>query len=98
MVGGGQAARWVRRAGDARDYSGAFLQGFERDVMRCLKAELRLSPHLQRLTNRPGLLNFVVRKAVRSAEPAGVLSRMFDDESQRRRLLSPGFYLRLLAG
>ena len=96
MVGGWQASRWARRARDAGNYSGAFLQGFEQSVMSDLKNELRLSHGLQRLMNWQGLLNFTVRKASRSPELADVLSCMFDDESQRRRLLSPLFYLRLL--
>jgi len=98
MVGGQKAARWARRARDAGDYSGAFLHGFEQSVMRDLNDELRLSHGLQRLMNWQGLLNFTVRKASRSPELAEVLSGMFDDETQRRRLLSPLFYLRLLVG
>ena len=98
MVGGQKAAAWAQRAGDAGNFSGAFLQGFEQSLMHSLADELRLSHGLQRLTNWPGLLNVVVRKAGRSSELADVLSCMFDDEAQRRRLLSPLFYLRLLAG
>ena len=62
-----------------------------------LRDELRLSHAMQRLTGWRGLLNLVVRKAGRADEVAEVLTGMFDDESQRRRLLSPLFYLRLLA-
>ncbi len=98
MVGGQKAARWARRAGDAGDYSGAFLLGFEQSLMRSLKDELRLSHGLQRLITWQGLLNVVVRKASRSPELADVLCCMFDDEAQRQRLLSPLFYLRLLVG
>ena len=66
--------------------------------MRDLKDELRLSHGLQRLMNWQGLLNFTVRKASCSPELAEMLRCMFDDETQRRRLLSPLFYLRLLVG
>ena len=97
MVSGREAARWARRATDAHDYSAAILRGFERAVLGDLRAELRLSHALQRLTGWKRLLNVTVRKAARSPELAGVLSCMFDDESQRRKLLSPLFYLRLLA-
>lgn len=96
MVSARKAAEWTRRAHDAGDFAGAFLQGFERDVMQTLKDELRLSHGLQRLMHWPGLFNFTIRKATRSPELADVLRTMFDDESQRRRLLSPLFYVRLL--
>ena len=96
MVGGRKAAEWAHRAADAGDFTGAFLRGFEQNVMGYLADELRLSHGLQRLMNWQGLLNAVVRKASRSPEVADVLSCMFDDEAQRRRLLSPLFYLRLL--
>ena len=98
MVGGREAAAWTRRAGDAGDYTGAFLRGFEQSMTAHLAGELRLSHNLQRLTHWPGLLNVVVRKAGQSSELAGLLSSMFDDEDQRRRLLSPLFYLRLMRG
>ncbi len=43
------------------------------------------------------LLNTVVSKASRSPELADAISAMFDDESQRKKLVSPLFYLRVLA-
>ena len=98
MVGGREAALWASRAGEAGDYSDAFLHGFEHSLKQALSDELRLSHGLQRLLNWQSLLNVVVRKAGRSPALADVLSCMFDDESQRRRLLSPWFYLRLLVG
>ncbi len=97
MVGARQAACWARRASDAGDFSAAFLQGFEREMRAYLRDELRLSHALQRLTGWKGLLNLVVRKAGRVPELTDALRAMFDDERQRRRLLSPLFYLRLLA-
>ncbi len=96
MISGERAADWaVRAAGETR-YDSAFLQGYERDVMRYLQSELRLSHAMQRLVNWKWLLNTVIRKASRSPELSDALSSMFDDESQRRRLVSPMFYLRVL--
>lgn len=96
MVGGRTAARWARQALADGDVSAAMLRGFEREMLAYLRSELRLSHLLQRLTGWRPLLDFVVRKAARSPEVADLLSCMFDDEAQRRRLLSPLFYLRLL--
>ncbi|HMB89403.1 MAG TPA: geranylgeranyl reductase family protein [Rhodothermales bacterium] len=97
MTSGRMAAQWAYRAKDAGAYSAAFLKQYERDVMSYLKDELRLSYSMQRLIRWERLLNFTVRKAARSPELSDVLTCMFDDESQRQRLLSPLFYLRLLA-
>ena len=97
MISGEFAAEWAVRARAANDYSGAFLQGYDRAVNEYLSSELRLSHAMQRLINWKWLLNLVIRKASRSPELADTISCMFDDESQRRRLLSPLFYLRVLA-
>lgn len=97
MVGGREAAKWAALAKEKGEYSAAFLRGYDRAMNDYLHSELRLSHAIQRLTGWKGLINFVVRKAKRSEELADLLSCMFDDEDQRRQLLSPLFYLRLLA-
>jgi flavin-dependent dehydrogenase len=97
MVSGRLAARWASRAAAAGDHSAGLLSGYDRAVRAALQRELRLSHALQRLTGWKGLLNLVVRKAGRSDQVAAMLTGMFDDEAQRRRLLSPLFYLHLLA-
>lgn len=96
LVSGEIAARWAVRAAEAGDVSAAFLKGYSDEVMAYLGSELRLSHALQRLSQWRWLLNTVIRKAARVPEVADVISSMFDDESQRRRLIAPGFYLRLL--
>ena len=97
MMSGQWAARWATRAKEAGVYSATFLNQYEHDVMRYLRDELRVSYGMQRLIRWECLLNFTVRKAAHSPELSDVLTCMFDDESQRQRLLSPLFYLRLLA-
>ena len=98
MASGRSAAQWAARARAADEYSAAFLAGFEREVRGYLRNELRLSHALQRLTGWRTLLDFVIGKASRVPDVAEVLSSMFDDRTQRRRLLSPLFYLRLMVG
>ncbi|NBC17047.1 MAG: geranylgeranyl reductase, partial [Bacteroidetes bacterium] len=97
MVSGEQAGLWAQKAHAAGDFSGAFLQDYERDVMDRIRGELRLSYLLQRIGQWKWLLNTVIRKASRSDELADTISCMFDDMTERRRLLNPAFYLRVLA-
>jgi menaquinone-9 beta-reductase len=97
MLSGTRAARWAVDATAASDYSDLFLAGYEREVLDRLRGELGLSHSLQRLGNWKWLLNLVVRKASRSAEVQEAISVMFDDMGQRRKLVSPLFYLRVLA-
>jgi geranylgeranyl reductase family protein len=96
MVSGMKAADWAVRARAASNHSAAFLHGYDAEVMALLRRELRLSHLMQRLGNWKWLLNTVIRKAARSSELADAISCMFDDLQERRKLLSPLFYLRVL--
>jgi len=96
MVSAEKAADYVQRAAESGNASTSALSGYERDVLRYLGNELKLSHAMQRLGKRKWLLNLVVRKASRSPEVADAISMMFDDESERKKLVSPLFYLRLL--
>src|SRR6056297_224282 len=96
MVSGEKAAEWAGYAKSFNDYSAAHLKGYEEAVLSYLEDELKLSHAMQRLGNFKWLLNTVIRKASRSHELADAISAMFDDESQRRKLISPLFYLRVL--
>jgi len=64
--------------------------------MSYLGNELKISHGMQRLGKWKWLLNKVIQKASRSEELADAISMMFDDESERKKLVSPLFYLRLL--
>ena len=97
MVSAEKAAEWTQRAREAGDTSAAFLAGYGQDVLDYLGDELRLSHAMQRLGRWKWLLNKVIAKAARSPEVADAISMMFDDEEQREQLISPLFYLRLLA-
>lgn len=96
MVSGWRAAEWAVRAKEAGRYDAAFLAGYEKSVMDRLRGELRLSHMMQRLGNWKWLLDTVIKKASRSEELADLISCMFDDMEERRRLVSPMFYLRVL--
>ncbi|HRK73627.1 MAG TPA: geranylgeranyl reductase family protein [Rhodothermales bacterium] len=96
MVSGEQAAIWAKKATDTQRYDAAFLSGYETEVLSILTDELRLSHWMQRLTNWKWLLNTVIAKASRDPRIADTISCMFDDHDQRKQLISPMFYLRLL--
>ncbi len=96
LVSGAIAAEWVARANTEADYSSAFLQGYEREVMGALRDELQMSYLMQRIGRWRWLLDLVIRKAARSNELADTISCMFDQLDERRKLASPLFYLRVL--
>lgn len=96
MVSAEKAVDWVAKAKEANDYSAQFLGGFDLDVMAYLGNELKISHGMQKLGRWNWLLNKVIQKASRSEELADAISMMFDDESERKKLISPMFYLRVL--
>lgn len=96
MVSAEKAVEWVAKARAANDFSGQFLGGYDRDVMAYLGNELKISHGMQKLGKWKWLLNKVIQKASRSEELADAISMMFDDESERKKLVSPMFYLRVL--
>jgi menaquinone-9 beta-reductase len=98
MISGEKAAEWANRAHNAGDFSAAFLESYGDDVMRYLGGELRISHRLQQLINVQWLLSFVIRRAATSPGVAEAISVMFDDEGERKKLLRPSFYLKMLRG
>lgn len=96
MVSAEKVAEWTEKAKEVHNFSGQFLGGYDRDVMGYLGNELKISTGMQRLGRWKWLLNKVIQKASRSDELADAISIMFDDESERKKLVSPMFYLRVL--
>lgn len=96
MVSGMKAADWIDRAFEQEDFSADFLGQYETEVMNLLRNEFRLSHMMQKLGRWKWLLNTVIAKASRSDELADTISCMFDDLSERKKLLTPGFYWRVL--
>lgn len=96
MLSGLRAAEWAAKAHTTNDYSAAFLQHYEKDVLGALRGELRLSHTLQRMLQWRWLVDVIIRKASRSEELAATISSMFDDLDVRKKLLSPRFYFRVL--
>lgn len=96
MVSGFNAAECIARCAAESDFSPAALAAYERETLRVVRDELRLSHTLQRMSRSRFLLDLVIGKAARSPALAADISAMFDDMDERRRLLSPAFYWRAL--
>ncbi len=96
MVSGLVAARVIKKAVEANNFSAVFLQRYDRDLYKKLWAELRLSHYLQMLTSKPRLFNFVIGKASRSKELRETISCMFENVDIRKKFTNPIFYLKIL--
>jgi len=96
MVSGLVAARQIKKALEANDFSASFLKEYDAALYKKLWAELKLSHYLQMLTSKPWLFNFVIGKASRSKELRETISCMFDNVDIRKKFASPMFYLRIL--
>ena len=96
MVSAEKAAAWADRALAERDFSARFLKGYGKDVLAYLGSELRLSYTMQKLGRWKWLLEKVVHKADTSPAMADAISMMFDDETERKKLANPLFYLKAL--
>jgi geranylgeranyl reductase family protein len=96
MVSGLVAARVIKKAVDANNFSADFLQQYDKDLYKKLWTELKLSHYLQLLTSRPRLFNFVIGKASRSKELRATISCMFENVDIRKKFMNPLFYLRIL--
>jgi flavin-dependent dehydrogenase len=97
MVSGWYAGECAADAVAAGDFSRRMFSDYETRLMGRLKREFRLSHTMQQLARRRWLLDAVIGKASRSTELAETISCMFDDLSERQKLVSPLFYLRMLA-
>jgi len=96
MVSGLVAARIIKKAVQANDYSAGILHQYDRDLYKKLWAELKLSHYLQLLTSKPRLFNFIIGKAGRSKELRATISCMFENVAIRKKFTNPLFYLRIL--
>ena len=96
LVSGLVAARAIKRAVQANDFSATMLKKYDEELYRKLWAELKLSHYLQLLTSKPRLFNFVIGKASRSKELRTTISCMFENMDMRKKFTSPLFYLKIL--
>ena len=96
MVSGRLAAATATKALAARDLSQAALAPYEAAVRAELDRELQMSYKLQKLGRHTWLLNFVLRRAAKSAHVRNTISAMLADREKKEDFGSFWFYVKLL--
>lgn len=96
MLSGQKAAEWAVKALNSNDFSAEFLKGYEDDVWDHIGPKMKTSYKLQRIGSIKFLTNLVIRKAARSNQIRASLKSMVDDIEERKNLVNPAFYLKLL--
>lgn len=96
IVSGKYAAVYAMEALENNDFSAKFLSRYDQMIHKKTRDELRLSYAIQKLANKPWLINLFFNKAVRSPELRQALSMMFTDIDLRKQLKNPLFYLKIL--
>jgi geranylgeranyl reductase family protein len=95
---GQMAAQWAFKALHANDFTGKFLQGYDKQVYQHLWPELKLSHRIQKLSSIPWLFNFLLNKAAGNPNLRNTMTAMFANVDLRAKLKSPWFYLNLVRG
>lgn len=96
MYAGFYAANNAAKAIEKNDFSENNLSQYGRDIQRVLGPELKMSTKLQQLASYPWLFNMLINKASKSNELRSLMTAMFAEVDVRKKLASPGFYLKLL--
>ncbi len=96
MMSGYFAAQQAINCLQQKNFSAAFMKGYDKALYHRLWDELLLSYRMQQLVNYPWLFNVVVRKANSNKLLQETISCMFEDLEMRARLKNPLFYARLL--
>lgn len=86
----------LKKAFEQNDFSEAFLKEYEEELWKELGPELKTSYQLQRMGKIKPLLNLVVGKASKSREIQETISGMLANETAKKSLINPMFYLKLL--
>ena len=96
MYCGMMAAEIAKDSLEQNRFDENFLKQYDENIYNRLWSELKLSHTLQKLSNYPGLFNFVINKAERNKTFRETISCMFDDLDLREKLRKPSFYFKLL--
>jgi geranylgeranyl reductase family protein len=86
----------AKKAIEINDVSEASLAEYDRLLWKSIGNELSVSTKLQRISRFRPLINFVINKAARNPEVAGIIAGMMANEVPRKDLANPLFYLKLL--
>lgn len=90
------AASHIIKSFEHHDFSKSFNTQYDKEIYRRMWKELKLSRGLQRLCQYPFIFNFIVRKANRNPEVQQWLVDSLANIDQKKMLVNPGFYYKLL--
>ena len=79
-----------------KNFSGEFLQQYEKELWEEIGPEMDASYRMQKLGRNTMLLNFIISQAARNEKVRDALSGMLVNEIPKKELASPLFYLRML--
>lgn len=96
LLSGMIAAQVAEKAYQQNKYTNDILQEYDQLVYSKVWSELKLSRTLQKLSQYPWLVNYVIGKANKNSTLRETISCMFDDLDLRKRFSDPLFYLKLL--
>jgi geranylgeranyl reductase family protein len=78
------------------NFTAAMMADYDIRIRRVIGKEMQLSYRLQQLMSKRWLVNILANIVAGNAHFMEVISRMYTDFELRRRLVTPGFWLRLL--
>ncbi|MCB0705465.1 MAG: NAD(P)/FAD-dependent oxidoreductase [Saprospiraceae bacterium] len=90
------AAEQARDCLLANDFSAQFMRNYDIRIKRVLGDEMKVSYNLQRFLTKPFVPNFLANLILKKPQIIQVLSRMYTDLELRRKVVLPGFWLKVL--
>ena len=96
MYSGRVAAAEAAAALKAGDMSARSLARYDRRLWTALGDELDISTRLQKIAGIKSVWNFIIRKAARSQDVQDTLCAMMAEETSRKQMTGPMFYLKLM--
>ncbi len=93
---GMHAAEHIADAVQANRFDSEFNNKYDKRVYDKLWKELKVSRRIQKMLKYPGLINWLMNRAVNNESLTGSFIRMIDNDKERKKLHRPGFYVRVL--
>ena len=95
-ISGWFAALQAQKCVEANDFSMDFMKSYDKKIYDKLWKELKISYDLQRISQRPWLVNIIASVLHKNKQFIEILSSMFTDVDLRKKMRNPLFYIRLL--
>jgi geranylgeranyl reductase family protein len=92
------AAEQAVKCLEADDFSAAFIKDYDRRIHRVMGVEMKLSYQIQRMMRYPWLINPLSKWINNNPRFLNIVSRMYADLELRKKLVTPGFWVKLMVG